>query len=77
MLAAIAVAREATGKPVLVYPNSGEVWDGLRRVWTGTSSWAADLVPQWVAAGARMVGGCCRVRPSDIARIAADVAQAF
>jgi len=77
VLAAIAVAREATGKPVLVYPNSGEVWDGLRRVWTGTSSWAADLVPQWVAAGARMVGGCCRVRPSDIARIAADVAQAF
>ncbi len=77
VLPAIAVAREATGKPVVVYPNSGEVWDGLRRMWTGTSSWAADLVPQWVAAGARIVGGCCRVRPSDIARIAADVAQAF
>ena len=77
VLPAIAVAREVTGKPVVVYPNSGEVWDGLRRVWTGTSSWAADLVPQWVAAGARIVGGCCRVRPSDIARIAADVAQAF
>lgn len=73
VLAAVTVAREVTGKPVVVYPNSGEVWDGPRRVWTGSSSWAADLAPQWVAAGARIVGGCCRVRPSDIARIAADV----
>ena len=62
-----------TGKPVVVYPNSGEVWDGPRRVWTGSSSWRPGLVPQWVAAGARIVGGCCRVRPSDIARIADDV----
>jgi homocysteine S-methyltransferase len=77
VLPAIAMAREVAGKPVVVYPNSGEVWDGPRRVWTGTSAWAADLVPQWVAAGARIVGGCCRVGPSDIARIAADVAQAF
>ncbi len=75
VLPAIAAAQEASGKPVVVYPNSGEVWDGPRRVWTGTSSWATGLVPQWVAAGARIVGGCCRVRPSDITRIAADVSS--
>ena len=73
VLPAITIAREVTGKPVVVYPNSGEVWDGPRRVWTGTSSWAPGLVPGWVAAGARIVGGCCRVGPSDITRIAADV----
>ena len=73
VLPAITIAREVTGKPVVVYPNSGEVWDGPRRAWTGTSSWAPGLVPRWVAAGARIVGGCCRVGPSDITRIAADV----
>ncbi|ORB29745.1 homocysteine S-methyltransferase [Mycolicibacterium parafortuitum] len=73
VLPAITIAREVTGKPVVVYPNSGEVWDGARRVWTGTSSWVPGLVPRWVAAGARIVGGCCRVSPSDITRIAADV----
>lgn len=75
VLPAITVANEVTGKPVVVYPNSGEVWDGQRRVWTGSSSWAPELIPQWVAAGARIVGGCCRVRPSDVTRIAADVAR--
>ena len=75
VLPAITIATEVTGKPVVVYPNSGEEWDGPRRIWTGSSSWAPELIPQWVAAGARIVGGCCRVRPSDITRIAADVAR--
>jgi homocysteine S-methyltransferase len=68
---AIEVARATTGKPVIVYPNSGEAWDGERRTWIGKSGWSAELAPRWVAAGARIVGGCCRVRPNDIATIAA------
>lgn len=66
---AVQVAREVTGKPVVVYPNSGEEWDGDRRTWVGRSHWSAELAPRWVAAGARIIGGCCRVRPSDIAKI--------
>ena len=73
---AIRVAWETTGKPVIVYPNSGERWDGDRRTWVGTSGWSADLAPRWVAEGARIVGGCCRVRPADIAELAANVGQA-
>jgi len=76
--AAIAVAREVTGKPVIVYPNSGESWDARRRAWTGPSRYSAAQPRQWMAAGARIAGGCCRVRPADIAVIAeaaADVIQ--
>jgi homocysteine S-methyltransferase len=69
-LGAIAAAREATGKPVIVYPNSGEGWDARRRAWTGQSRYSAGQPRQWMAAGARIVGGCCRVRPADIAVIA-------
>jgi homocysteine S-methyltransferase len=71
--AAITVAREVTGKPVIVYPNSGEGWDARRRMWTGTGRFSAGRARQWVAAGARVVGGCCRVRPFDIAQVAAEV----
>jgi len=67
---AIAVAQEVTGKPVIVYPNSGEDWDPWRRAWTGQSRYSAGQPRQWIAAGAAIVGGCCRVRPADIAVIA-------
>jgi len=73
--AAIAAARQATGKPVIVYPNSGEAWDAERRAWTGQSRYSASLPRQWMAAGAKIVGGCCRVRPADIAVIAAAAAD--
>jgi homocysteine S-methyltransferase len=70
VLAAVEIAREATDKPVIVYPNSGEAWDGPGRRWVGSSRWSAELPSQWVAAGARIVGGCCRVMPDDIAALA-------
>jgi homocysteine S-methyltransferase len=71
VLTAIGIAD--IGKPVIVYPNSGERWDPRRRTWTGPSRFtelSGRLTCQWVAAGARIVGGCCRVRPADIEAIA-------
>jgi homocysteine S-methyltransferase len=65
-----------TGKPVVAYPNSGEGWDAVARRWTGSPGIWLDDVPRWVDAGARLIGGCCRVRPADIAAIAAIAAIA-
>jgi homocysteine S-methyltransferase len=79
VLSAVAAARQVTGKPVIVYPNSGEGWDARQRAWTGQSRYSAGQPRQWIAAGARIVGGCCRIRPADIAviaRAAADAGQA-
>jgi homocysteine S-methyltransferase len=73
VLPATGPARE-TGKPVIVYPNSGEHWDRGRRAWVGTSRFSSRLALQWVSAGANVVGGCCRVRPADIAELAAALA---
>ena len=73
VLPAIGPARE-TGKPVIVYPNSGERWDSGRRAWVGSSRFSPQLAVQWVAAGARVIGGCCRIRPADIAELAAVLA---
>lgn len=60
--------REATDLPILAYPNSGEVYDPVRGAWTGEradSAWLAG-VPDWIAAGASVIGGCCRVGPAVI-----------
>jgi S-methylmethionine-dependent homocysteine/selenocysteine methylase len=63
-------AAAAAGKPVAAYPNSGEGWNAVTRSWTGDPGSAADEVCAWIAAGARLIGGCCRIRPQDIAAIA-------
>jgi len=71
---AVAIASQVTGKPVIVYPNSGEGWDARHRAWAGRPQDMAWQPRQWVTAGARIVGGCCRVRPADIAQIATALA---
>lgn len=66
----IRLAREASGKPVIVYPNSGETWDHAVRHWTGHSRYRPDDAAGWVTAGASAVGGCCRVHPQHIRGVA-------
>jgi homocysteine S-methyltransferase len=70
------LAAAASGKPVVVYPNSGERWDRSHQCWTGAPDFSVPDVNAWIAAGARLVGGCCRIGPSEIAQIAAVAAAA-
>jgi homocysteine S-methyltransferase len=68
--AAIETAARVTGKPVVVYPNSGESWDAGARAWDGRSTFTTSEVTGWREAGARLIGGCCRVGPEAIGGIA-------
>jgi homocysteine S-methyltransferase len=71
----IAELSEASNKPIVVYPNSGEDWDANARCWTGLSdpTGFGQQAHQWYAEGAQLVGGCCRTRPEHIRQIAAVV----
>lgn len=59
-------------KPVLVYPNSGEEYDAVNKVWLGCSTGGTfgDSARRWHEKGARLIGGCCRTTPQDIVAIA-------
>lgn len=70
VLGAVEIAARITGKPVAVYPNRGERWDVEARRWYGDGALRPGLVRSWRAAGARLIGGCCRVGPAEIAFIA-------
>nr|WSW66226.1 homocysteine S-methyltransferase [Streptomyces sp. NBC_00995] len=72
---AVRVAAAVTGKPVVVYPNSGERWDAQGRAWAGGTPFDAGRARAWQEAGARLVGGCCRVGPATIAELAALLAE--
>ncbi|PZA21036.1 homocysteine S-methyltransferase, partial [Modestobacter versicolor] len=71
--AAVRVAAAASGTPVVAYPNSGEAWDAVARRWTGQAG--VGDVTGWLTAGARLIGGCCRVRPDDVRAVADAVRQ--
>ena len=64
--------RAHTRKPIVVYPNSGETWDGKARRWSGTSDPEAfaALAERWYRAGARLIGGCCRTGPQHVIALA-------
>ncbi|MCG0287069.1 homocysteine S-methyltransferase [Streptomyces sp. PSAA01] len=70
---AVEIAADITGKPVVVYPNSGEEWDATARSWRGRATFDPGRVRAWRDAGARLIGGCCRVGPERIAELAAVV----
>lgn len=69
----IAEVKRSSAKPVVVYPNSGEGWDAEHRRWTGVSEPRSfgRMAHAWYAAGAQLIGGCCRTRPEHIREVAA------
>ena len=77
LLALIGELRQASGKPIVVYPNSGEGWDAAARCWTGSSDPASfrAMAAEWFAAGAQIVGGCCCTRPAHIRQVAEVASQ--
>jgi homocysteine S-methyltransferase len=66
---AISVAASVTGKPIVVYPNSGQVWDAAARSWTGRPTFDPTRVHDWISDGARLIGGCCQVGPDQISTL--------
>ncbi len=66
----IRLATASSGKPAVAYPNSGESWDGIGRRWVGDPQFSTSEVAGWIGAGARLIGGCCRVGPQELQRLA-------
>ncbi len=69
--ALVAAAAGITSKAIVAYPNSGEAWDADERQWHGDPGFTISQVTSWLDAGARMIGGCCRVGPDQIRALAA------
>ncbi len=60
--------QSVTDLPIVVYPNSGEEYDPIAKVWRGQSV-AEEYGThgrEWRKLGAAIIGGCCRTRPAHI-----------
>lgn len=61
----------APDKKIIVYPNSGEVYDVDSKSWFGISDPVLfqKMAIEWLKAGADILGGCCRIGPEHIRKI--------
>lgn len=59
-------------KKIVVYPNSGENYNAKTKSWSGEVT-CGLLSKEWLKLGADIIGGCCRVRPKDIKKMAAEM----
>ena len=59
-----------TTLPKVAYPNHGRRWDAAHDCWIGDGELdLTDHVADWLAAGARYIGGCCGVGTEGIAAL--------
>jgi len=62
-----------TDKSIIVYPNSGELYDAGSKSWVSTSESGifSKLAHSWYRQGVQIIGGCCRIGPEHIKAIEA------
>lgn len=68
---AIGRLSEQSSLPLIAYPNSGEAYSAERKQWSGEKD-VGDfevVAKALMSEGCRIVGGCCRTTPKDIAAI--------
>ncbi|MBP2057864.1 homocysteine S-methyltransferase [Lactobacillus colini] len=60
-----------TDKSLVVYPNSGTVYDPKVKQWKKVEKQYefSQLAARWYQLGARLIGGCCTTGPEEIKRI--------
>jgi homocysteine S-methyltransferase len=64
--------RQATPRQnIVVYPNSGEIYEASDNSWHGTATplECGRAAKTWLANGANIIGGCCRMGPEYINEI--------
>ena len=69
----IQIAKPITKKTILVYPNKGETYNPIDKVWETKNNCDNNFIDQasiWLNEGAKAIGGCCRTSPEDISRLA-------
>lgn len=64
---------KSIGIDLIVYPNSGEIYDGIKKNWIpnprGTMSWRDYLEEIKKIGNVKIIGGCCRTTPDTIKEI--------
>lgn len=68
--------KQVCDKPLLAYPNSGEIYNVATNTWQDNPEqqlYLTDYSQLWKKQGVQLFGGCCRTRPEDIRQLAGEL----
>jgi homocysteine S-methyltransferase len=71
---ALKIMSEYTSKPLLAYPNGGGVYNATTKQWITPKKMELDGAA-WIAAGARLIGGCCQTSAKSLKPLYSDWAR--
>ncbi len=63
---AIKRLKDNSNKKILIYPNSGEIYNSKNKDWCGENLFDSSMIKKWVDLSPDIIGGCCRVDCKDI-----------
>jgi len=63
---AIKKLKKNSNKKILIYPNSGEIYNNKDKDWYGEKYFDNSMIKKWLALSPDIIGGCCRVGFEDI-----------
>ena len=58
-----------TKKKIMLYPNSGEIYNPNEKIWIGNKLFEDKMIKKWLSLSPDIIGGCCRVGCEDIKKM--------
>ena len=62
-----------TKKKIIIYPNSGEIYNPEEKIWTGNKLYDDKMIKKWLSLSPDIIGGCCRVGYDDIKKMRQEI----
>ena len=62
-----------TKKKIIIYPNSGEIYNPKEKIWTGKKLYEDNMIKKWLSLSPNIIGGCCRVGYDDIKKMRQEI----
>ena len=70
---AIDLLKKYSNKKILIYPNSGEIYNPKERFWTGNNEFNNSMIKNWLSLYPDIIGGCCRIGYDDIKKMRVEI----
>jgi len=65
--------RYLSNKKILIYPNSGEIYDPIEKEWNGNNQYNGVMLKEWLRLSPDIIGGCCRVGYDNIKKMREEI----